>query len=289
TLTSGSGAGASAGANSFRSTGFQNNGISTANTDYYQFTISAASGDTLSLSTLDARLTGTSSYAANPGVRYHFGYSLVGVNFTLIGSAIITTGTNVTMSQDLTGISALQNLSDTVTVTFRYYASGQTTTGGWGFFSNTSGNYGLSIDGSIISSSGNTITVTQATGGTISPGTTSVADNGNQNFTATPDACYTFSSWTIDGTPNASTTNPYSFTNVTADHTITAVYTTNPANNITASAGVNGTINPNGVTAVACGGNQSYSITPDPGYIVQDVLVNGVCVGAVTAYDFNNV
>src|SRR5690606_41935232 len=139
TLTRGSGAGASAGANSFRSTGFQNNGISTANTDYYQFTISAASGYTLSLSTLDARLTGTSSYAANPGVSSQFGYSLDGVNFTLIGSAIITTGTNVTISQDLTGISALQNLSDTVTVTFRYYASGQTTTGGWGFFSNTSG------------------------------------------------------------------------------------------------------------------------------------------------------
>ena len=58
-LTRGAGATASAGANSFRTAGFQNDGISTSNTDYFQFTLSAASGYALSLSTIDGRVKGT--------------------------------------------------------------------------------------------------------------------------------------------------------------------------------------------------------------------------------------
>ena len=43
------------------------------------------------------------------------------------------------------------------------------------------------------------------------------------------------------------------------------------------------------VTTVNCGSGQSYTITPDPGYQVADVLVNGSSVGAVTTYTFSNV
>ncbi|MEH1006382.1 GEVED domain-containing protein [Winogradskyella sp. ECml5-4] len=139
----------------------------------------------------------------------------------------------------------------------------------------------------VIAATGNLITVTQTTGGTISPGSTIVADNANQSFTATPDACYTFTNWVVDGT-NAGSTNPYTFTNVTANHTITAVYTQDTYN-ITATAGANGTISPTGVTSVGCGNDQTYTITADSGYIVDDVLVDGVSVGAVTSYDFTNV
>ncbi|MFT3980902.1 MAG: choice-of-anchor D domain-containing protein [Ferruginibacter sp.] len=137
---------------------------------------------------------------------------------------------------------------------------------------------------------GYTITVTQATGGTIAPGTqTGIVSGSNSSaFTAAPTSCYDFTSWTIDGTANASTANPYTFTNVTANHTITAVYTLKTFG-ITASAGANGTISPNGVTNVNCGASQAYTITPNSGYIVQDVLVDGVSVGAVTSYTFTNV
>ncbi|WP_417619434.1 T9SS sorting signal type C domain-containing protein [Oceanihabitans sediminis] len=141
------------------------------------------------------------------------------------------------------------------------------------------------VDGTPLS--GNMITVTQSTGGSITPGTTNVADNANQSFTATPDACHTFSHWVVDGTA-AGSANPYTFTNVTADHTITAVYTQHTYD-ITATAGPNGTITPTGTTTLNCGDNQSYSITADTGYAVADVLVDGVSVGAVTSYDFNNI
>lgn len=55
---------------------------------------------------------------------------------------------------------------------------------------------------------------------------------------------------------------------------------------ITATAGPNGGITPSGAVPVANGSTPSFTITPDPGHHVQDVLVNGVSVGAVTFYQF---
>jgi len=55
---------------------------------------------------------------------------------------------------------------------------------------------------------------------------------------------------------------------------------------ITASAGPNGSIAPSGAVSVADGGTPSFTITPNTGYHVQDVLVNNVSVGAVTNYQF---
>ena len=58
---------------------------------------------------------------------------------------------------------------------------------------------------------------------------------------------------------------------------------------IRASAGVNGTISPAGWTSVGEGGEQTFTITPDAGYAVAKVLVDGRSVGAVTSYTFRNV
>ena len=58
---------------------------------------------------------------------------------------------------------------------------------------------------------------------------------------------------------------------------------------ISAGAGTGGTISPAGVTSVAIGGNQSYAIAANCGYIVSDVLVDGVSQGAITSYTFSNV
>ena len=62
------------------------------------------------------------------------------------------------------------------------------------------------------------ITVTQATHGTISPGTTSVNYGANQTFNITPDSNYHVASLTVDGSPAAVATS-YTFNNVTATHT----------------------------------------------------------------------
>jgi len=83
------------------------------------------------------------------------------------------------------------------------------------------------------------------------------------------------------------TANPVSVT-MDADKTVTASFALDEFT-ITASAGANGSIAPNGSTTVSYGGSQGYTITPDAGYHVLDVLVDGPSVGAVTSYTFTNV
>src|SRR5262249_23967497 len=55
---------------------------------------------------------------------------------------------------------------------------------------------------------------------------------------------------------------------------------------INASAGANGSISPSGSIAVADGATPGFTITPNFGFHVQDVLVNGSSVGAVTNFTF---
>jgi hypothetical protein len=140
--------------NSFRTTGFKNEGISTSNTDYFQITLTATTGYALSLSTIDARFAGTATFCISPGVLSQFAYSLDGSTFTLIGSSQATIGTPATMTQiDLTGVTSLQNVAVGTTITLRYYASGQTATGGWGFYSASAGTNGLAIGGDVYNTS----------------------------------------------------------------------------------------------------------------------------------------
>lgn len=153
-ITRGAGAAASSGGDSFRTLGFKNDGISTTNTDYFQVTLNAKEGYKLSLSTVDAQFAGTNAFCVFPGVSNQFAYSLDGINFTLIASPQVLIGTPSTLTQiDLTGITALQNVTAGTSVTLRYYASGQTTTGGWGFQSAaTVGTNGLAIGGTVVPS-----------------------------------------------------------------------------------------------------------------------------------------
>ncbi|MBA7510388.1 hypothetical protein ES705_02372 [subsurface metagenome] len=58
---------------------------------------------------------------------------------------------------------------------------------------------------------------------------------------------------------------------------------------ITATAGPGGSIAPSGAVTVNHGANQTFTIIPDPGYHIADVLVDGSSVGAVPTYTFTNV
>ena len=58
---------------------------------------------------------------------------------------------------------------------------------------------------------------------------------------------------------------------------------------IEATAGSNGSISRSGKTAVVSGEDATFVITPDSGYRVADVLVDGKSVGAVCSYTFENV
>lgn len=58
---------------------------------------------------------------------------------------------------------------------------------------------------------------------------------------------------------------------------------------ITATARANGSISPSGEVSVEAGGSKTFTITPNVGYEIADVLVDGVSVGAVSSYTFSDV
>ena len=58
---------------------------------------------------------------------------------------------------------------------------------------------------------------------------------------------------------------------------------------IKATAGTGGSISPSGSISVRGGRDQTFTITPDQGYTVSDVKIDGESVGAVTSYSFENV
>ena len=58
---------------------------------------------------------------------------------------------------------------------------------------------------------------------------------------------------------------------------------------IRASAGANGSITPGGNVSVRTGSDQAFLITPDEGYAISDVRIDGRSIGAVMRYTFENV
>ncbi len=134
-----------------------------------------------------------------------------------------------------------------------------------------------------------TITATADIGGTITPaGTTGVNYGANQTFTIAPGAGYYVATVLVDGVSKGAVTT-YTFTSVTANHTIAASFAINNTYTITASAGTGGAISPSGAVSANYGGNAIFSITPNAGYSITDVKVDGVSIGAVTTYTFTNV
>ncbi len=132
-----------------------------------------------------------------------------------------------------------------------------------------------------------TITASAGANGGISPSGAVIVNHGaNQSFTITPNANYHVADVLVDSVSVGAVTS-YTFTNVTANHTISASFAIN-THTITASAGANGGISPSGAVIVNHGANQSFTITPNANYHVADVLVDSVSVGAVTSYTFTN-
>jgi hypothetical protein len=133
-----------------------------------------------------------------------------------------------------------------------------------------------------------TIVASAGSHGSIEPGGSVAVNYGaEQGFTITPAADYHVDSLYVDGAPVAPATS-YTFTNVTANHTLHATFAIN-VYTITASAGSHGSIEPSGVVALDYGAEQGFTITPDPGYHVDSLYVDGAPVAPATSYTFTNV
>lgn len=133
-----------------------------------------------------------------------------------------------------------------------------------------------------------TITASAGANGSISPsGSVNVNQGLNQTLTMTANTGYHIADVLVDSVSVGAVSN-YGFTNVTANHTISASFAINTYT-LSASAGTNGSISPSGTANVNYGGSLAYTITPATGYSVDAVLVDGVMVGAVSNYTFSSV
>ncbi|MBE3100901.1 MAG: peptidoglycan DD-metalloendopeptidase family protein, partial [Firmicutes bacterium] len=102
-----------------------------------------------------------------------------------------------------------------------------------------------------------------------------------------------FSNWSqfTDGTYNGYYKNLQEMVDAGFRHPSDFLGLASPTNTytITASAGSHGSISPSGDITVNQGSNKSFTITPVIGYSIDDVLVDGSSVGAVSSYTFTNV
>ena len=137
-----------------------------------------------------------------------------------------------------------------------------------------------------------TITATAGEGGTITPaGETTVTCDGTQSFSITASAGYYVEDVLVDGA-SVGVVNNYVFSGVTEDHTIEVVFhaTDSLTYTITATAGDNGTITPEGDSTVLHGASVTYVFTPDEYYTIDQVIVDGnVLPTPVRSYTFTNV
>jgi len=137
-----------------------------------------------------------------------------------------------------------------------------------------------------------TITLSAGTGGSISPsGAVSVVQGDDKTFTITANEGYVIEDILVNEV-YIETFDLYVFThlfeNVQENWAIHATFSAIEYT-ITATAGTGGSIAPPGATAVPYGQSQFYTITPDTEYMIDDVLVDSVSVGAVSSHLFENV
>ena len=114
-----------------------------------------------------------------------------------------------------------------------------------------------------------------------------VPNGGSRTFTITPNPDSRIADVKVDD-KSVGPKPSYKFENVTGDRTIEAIFAVN-SYTIEASSGNNGSISPKGSVAVPHGGSKSFTITPKQGYGINDVMVDGKSVGAVSSYPFNDV
>jgi hypothetical protein len=138
-----------------------------------------------------------------------------------------------------------------------------------------------------------TITASAGANGSIVPsGKIEVNEGASKSFTMTPADGYVVEDVKVDNVSVGARTT-YAFTNVSANHTISvtfkAVVEPEKKYTVTAKAGNNGKISPTGAVSVTAGGSQTFTVTPDANYIVDDVKVDGKSVGPQTTYTFTGV
>ncbi|MDH5202216.1 MAG: fibronectin type III domain-containing protein [Nitrospirota bacterium] len=131
-----------------------------------------------------------------------------------------------------------------------------------------------------------TIATRTGRGGSISPSGRIKVNNGtDKTFTIVPQDGYDILNVQIDGV-SMGKIDTYTFRNVTKNHRINARFITYT---ITTRIGRGGSISPSGRINVNYGTDKTFTIVPQDGYDILDVQIDGVSMGKIDTYTFNNV
>jgi len=113
-----------------------------------------------------------------------------------------------------------------------------------------------------------------------------VAEGGYQEFQIQADPGYTIQNIRVDD-QNLGKLENYVFENLTASHTIEATF--EPMLVIEAKALENGSISPTGQIFVPRGDDQTIMITPDEGYVIDTLVIDGTMIAPKNIHVFWNV
>ena len=251
----------------------------TANTGYHIVDVgmdgvSVGAVNAYTFTNVTANHTITAAFAINQYV----------ITVTVGGHGLVEPGTTVTVNFGVTQTFMITpengyHIDDVVVDNFSYGAPESVD------FPEVSDNHTLSVTFAI-----NTYVLTPNAGanGAITPNTAqTVSYSATQVFVITANTGYHITDVGVDGA-SVGAVNAYTFTNVTANHTITATYAINTYT-LTPNAGANGSISPNTAQTVNYSGTQVFAIAANTGYHIVDVGVDGASVGAVSQYTFTNV
>jgi hypothetical protein len=133
-----------------------------------------------------------------------------------------------------------------------------------------------------------TISCTAVGNGTVAPGGTLTVSYGRDTVVSIiPQTGYHVDSVFCDNV-RVDSLSRYTFHGVAANHTLSAFFSINHYQ-LTATAGLYGSVTPAGPLDVVYGASQRYLFTPDSGYHVDKVMVDGSSVDSLEGYTFSAV
>ena len=124
-------------------------------------------------------------------------------------------------------------------------------------------------------------------GCTVPTGSLSVVCGTDQLIEIKPDTCFIIDDVFVNGVSQGPISS-FTFSNVQEPQVIFALFK-EKISTITTVPDTGGAISPDTSITVTCHDTVQYSITPDSCYVLDDVLINGVSIGALTQVELSNV
>lgn len=136
-----------------------------------------------------------------------------------------------------------------------------------------------------------TVTAEAGSGGFVAPeGNIRIVSGSTVTIDISADENYMIDYVVVDGY-NHGAISEVVITNVRENHNVNAYFKPSDQETVqvTASSGANGTIVPSGLINVSKGSNKTFTFSPDSGYVIDSVFVDGINVGNASSYTMNNI